>query len=725
MNATISRFVTVRSPYEAMRKYYLISGKNSIGRNSNCEIKVLDAAASRLHAEINYEKKSGRITIIDNESTNGTFVNGKRLKRPLEVDTNDVLRIGRTLISFLSPNENNDNPKSIVTGELVMESIDNYSILLHDISTELIHVPDLNNTLQKISELIKRMIGAEECSIILFEQIVEIQASEVPPDILKDLVTEKAATIYGSLPNRIDKRGRHSGYKMVAPVLINSEPVALILAKKGNKESFPFNQSDLMVVIAISHQIALAIQRNKLEDQLIHNAMHDNLTGLPNRSTLIDRLKQSIDLSSYNENYSFALLFLDVDNFKTINDYMGHMIGDQLLKQMSHRIMKRLQDRDTIKNFGAIARFGGDEFAILLVDLKKDLDPVTIAQQVADDISEPFVIDGKKIEISVSIGITTNQQPYGDLDEVLRDADIAMYRAKEAGKNRIEVFDQKLHSNLMARLERQNAVSKAYENKELLLHYQPIICLHSGRMVGCEALLRWYSEEYGIISANEFVDTLNTTQLIHSINDWIIKEASQQFDEWKSVLSPVDPFIISMNFSSASFQNNRLFEMIKEIINNTAISPENLWIEITEEVGLNISKISLNTLMEIHSLGVRICLDDFGTGFSAINYLIDFPVDIIKIDKSIIARIDTKEESHKITNAIISLAKQLDLQIVSEGIENSTQLALVKSLGCDFAQGYFFGKPLPGHQGTKWLASFSNWKESVLLPDIYLEGVTL
>jgi diguanylate cyclase (GGDEF)-like protein len=719
MGSNLSRYITIRSPHEALREHMLNPGKNTIGRDANCEIHVSDAAASRRHAYITYEIGANSITILDLNSTNGTFINGKKISNPHEIEVNDVLRIGRLLISFLprevkTPRDRaKDITKSIVTGELVIESIDNYSVLLHDIATQLVNVPELSVALEKISTLVRRMIGAKECSIYILDQITETQVADIPPKIFKDLVEENAATIFGSSPEGAETRGSPSennrGYRMVVPVQIDGKAIAIISAKKPGGAKFPFNNSDLQVVIAVSHQIALAIQRNRLEAQLLYNATHDSLTGLPNRSMLIDRLSQSLEISKRRSDYSFSVLFLDIDDFKVVNDTLGHVIGDKLLIELSSRIKKSLRTTDTLAYFGSVARFGGDEFAILLIDLKDEIDPLLVARRVCELASHPFNIDGNKLEISLSVGLTTNKLEYNNPDEMLRDADIAMYRAKESGKNRVELYDRELHSELMGQLERQNAVRTALELQEFMLHYQPIVSLESGSIVGHEALLRWHSPEHGIVPANEFIDLLVTTNLLSSVNEWVLKEACRQTVKWQKDFPSLPQLHIAVNFSSISFINHKIMQYIHEILEETKLPPGTLWIEITEEVGLNISETALDILNQLQTMGVRICIDDFGTGYSALNYLIDLPIDILKIDKSIIGRIDTVEESQKVTHAIVLLAKQLDLEIVTEGIENTTQLSLVKTLGCDYSQGYLFSEAVPADEAGKLLKRSTKW----------------
>lgn len=719
MVSGLSRYIAIRTPNEPLREYSLIGGNNTIGRGKKNEIFVSDESASRQHAEINYELETNRITVIDLKSTNGTFINGKRISEPRNIEPNDVLRIGRLLISFL-PIESETKrtkskgvTKSIITGELVIESIDHYSVLLHDIGMQLINVPDLDEALDKISGLIQHMIGASECSILMVDQEQEIQEEGIPTKILHELVKKRTASIYSttiedksSLEDQADTRDIS---RLVVPVLIEDNVIALIAAKKADSSPFPFNDSDVQVVIAVSHQVALAIQRNRLESQLLHTATHDALTGLPNRTLFIDRLGQAMALSKRDSNYSFAVLFLDVDNFKVINDNMGHAMGDKLLIELAQRLDSNLRDTDTLFYFDSLARIGGDEFAVLLIDLKNKVDPLLVASRIQKLASEPFQMNGNMLEISISVGLATNTLEYENSDDMLRDADIAMYRAKDSGKARVEIYDKKFHQELMSKLEKQKAARKALESKEFRIHYQPIVSMATGKIIGHEALLRWYTPDGRIVSPDVFIDLLETSNLLTTVDQWVLREACRQTALWNKRFPFMAPLLISTNFSSRNFNEPGILKKVTETLKETNLPPESIWIEITESVGLDISENSLDILKKLRSMGVQICIDDFGTGYSALNYLIDLPISALKIDYSIIQRIDENEESLKITNAVVSLAKQLELEITAEGIENTKQLSLVKSLKCDYAQGFLFSMPVTVDDAAKLLDENPNW----------------
>lgn len=720
MSSNLSRHIAIRSPNEPLREHSLEPGKNTIGRHPDSDIFASDEASSRRHAELTFELDTNSITVLDLKSTNGTFINGKKITRPYEIEPDDVLRIGRMLISFLPLKEKlprgkpKDRTKSIVTSELVIESIDNYSVLLYDIGAELINVPDLSAALGKISSLIERIIGAEECSIIMLDHFAEIQPEDIPPEILNGLQEENAATIYGLNPEGIEKKGSQGeisvGSRLVAPVQVDGKTIAIIMAKKSELAIFPFGNSDLKIVIAACNQIALVIQRNRLEEQLLHNATHDGLTGLPSRTVFIDRLSQSLEISKRRKDYSFAVLFLDVDNFKIINDTYGHQVGDKLLIELSNRINKDLRTIDTLTYLGSVARFGGDEFAVLLTDYKDAIDPLSVARRVRELAAEPFDIDGINIEISMSVGLTTNSLEYENPDDLLRDADIAMYRAKDSGKARVELYDQEFHLDLMERLEKQDAVRKAVETNEFRLHYQPTISLETGRIIGHEALLRWHIPNRGIVLANQFISILDTSNLLVSIDQWVIKEACRQTMKWQKAFPDLPPLHISVNLCTETFVDPKIVDHIGAVLAKTKLPPESLWIEITENLGIEINDISLDILNQLQSMGIHLCLDDFGTGFSSLNYLVDLPINTVKIDASIIGKIDTVEGSRKITNTVIALAKQLEMTVVAEGIENEAQFSLLKSLGCDYAQGFLFGKAILGDEVSKLLKSNPIWE---------------
>jgi diguanylate cyclase (GGDEF)-like protein len=720
MASNLSRYIAIRTPNEPLREHSLNIGKNTIGRYKKNEIFVSDEAASRRHAEINFEFEGNLITVHDLNSTNGTFINGKRITQPHEIRPNDVLRIGRLLISFLPVKAETPRihtrgiTKSIVTGELVIESIDNYSVLLHDIGMQLINVPELDVALEKISGLIQRMIGASKCSILMTDQTDKIRELGIPPKVLHDLVKKRTATIYNIPTGEIFALDGHTNSKgvsrLVTPVQIEDQVIAIIAAQKSESSPFSFNDTDVQVVIAVSHQVALAIQRNRLESQLVHNATHDALTGLPNRSMFIDRLRQAITMAKRRMDFSFAVLFLDVDNFKLINDNMGHEVGDKLLIELANRLEKNLRNTDTLSYVGSVARFGGDEFAILLTDLKNEIDALLVARRVQKLASEPFSVDGSVLEISISVGLATNSMEYSNSDDMLRDADIAMYRAKDLGKSRVEMYDREFHNELMEKLEKQKAARKALDSKEFRIHYQPIVSMESNRIIGHEALLRWYTTDRGIVSPDGFIDLLDTTNLLVSVDQWVLREACRQTALWNKRFPSLAPLHISANFSSKNFNDPKIVEFIGKTLKETKLPPESLWIEITESVGIDIRESALEALNQLHSMGVRICIDDFGTGYSALNYLIDLPIDSLKIDISIINRIDESVESLQITNAVVSLAKQLEMEIIAEGIENYNQHSLIKSMDCDYAQGYLFSMPVNVEEASRMLEENRTWE---------------
>ncbi|MEK6256813.1 MAG: EAL domain-containing protein, partial [Chloroflexota bacterium] len=694
MEAKLSQFVAIRSPNEPLKEFSLVPGINTIGRHLDCEITVSDDAASRYHTEVVYDANTNSIIVTDLNSTNGTFINGKKLSKSKDIEANDVLRIGRILLTFLplqvkSPKKNElDFTKSIVTGELVMESIDSYAVLLHDVGLQLINVPELPVALDKISGLLQDLIGSENCSIFLLNDTEQINAAEIPTSVYEELTESNTARIFSS--HRIDSDSESNeirGDRLVAPVQIDEKAVAIISANKSASAEFPFNPSDLKVVIAVSHQVALAIQRNQLETQLLHTASHDALTGLPNRGVFIDRLSQAINFSKRSADYAFAVLFLDVDDFKVVNDTLGHEVGDKVLVELSQRLNDKLRITDTLTHLGSIARFGGDEFAILLSGFEDKTDPLFIARRICKIATNPFVIDGHNINISLSVGLTSNNLDYRSPDDMLRDADIAMYRAKDSGKNRVEFYDREFHIDLMEKLKRQQTLRIAVEQKEFKIHYQPIISVTTNKIVGHEALVRWYTPDGKVVSPNDFIPLLESASLLVSIDHWVLMEACNQTMLWREKFTSHAPLTISVNFSTKNFSDSEVVKFVANTLEATKLPPSSLWLEITESVGLDISDVALESLNQLRSMGVKICIDDFGTGYSALNYLIDLPVNSLKIDTSIIRRLDTFDKSRKITSAVASLAKQLELEIVAEGIETKNQFDIVKELGCDYAQG--------------------------------------
>jgi diguanylate cyclase (GGDEF)-like protein/PAS domain S-box-containing protein len=437
----------------------------------------------------------------------------------------------------------------------------------------------------------------------------------------------------------------------------------------------------------------------------------DPLTGLPNRLLFIDRLGRLIKRAKRRKDRLFAVLFLDLDGFKLINDSLGHLVGDQLLLAVSSRLEKSLRLTDTVARLGetfTMARLGGDEFTVLLDDLKDLGDARVTADRLINVLTSPFLLGGKEVFTSASIGIALSNAAYENPEDMLRDADTAMYRAKSLGKARYEVFDADMRASLVARLQVETDLRHGLEREEFCNFYQPIVALDSGRIVGFEALLRWQHPTRGLIGPEEFIPVAEETGLIRELGWWNLREACRQLSEWKADSDNYANFTMNVNLSAKQFLQPNLVEEIRDLIRELAFSPETLRLEITESTVMLDPLATTKMLRQIKSLGILLAIDDFGTGYSSLSYLHRFPLDTIKIDRSFISG-TSDVVGMEIAQTIMPMAKNLKLDVIAEGVETIEQMALLKKLQCKYAQGYYFSKPLSAAEAAELLAGAPVW----------------
>ena len=440
--------------------------------------------------------------------------------------------------------------------------------------------------------------------------------------------------------------------------------------------------------------------RKEAEDQLALHAYHDILTGLPNRALFLDRLGMAL-ARARRRPCSVAVLFLDIDRFQVINDSLGHTAGDLLLVSVAQRLESTLRPEDTV------ARFGGDEFTILCEDVASDLEPIAIAERVARALAEPFAVDDREVFLTTSIGIAVARHDVAQAESLLRDADAAMYRAKERGRARFEVFDEAMRSGAMARLEIANALPRAIERNELCLHYQPIIDLRDGDIVGVEALLRW-ERPSGMWLPEAFVPLAEETGLIVPIGEWVLIEACAQLADWQRRYELPMSFSISVNLSAGQLGQPRLAQALEAALCDVA-EPSSLWLELTETALMADEDAAIATLRGFKERGVSLSVDDFGTGYSSLSYLNRLPIDALKVDRAFVSGLDSDPGDQAIAKAVVGLAHTLGLGAVAEGVETRAQLDELRSLGCDGAQGFLFSRPLPPPEIEALLASHPRW----------------
>ncbi|MFL6255105.1 MAG: putative bifunctional diguanylate cyclase/phosphodiesterase [Pyrinomonadaceae bacterium] len=444
-------------------------------------------------------------------------------------------------------------------------------------------------------------------------------------------------------------------------------------------------------------QIQDITDRKRAESQLLHDAFHDALTGLPNRALFMDHVKMAIQRSRRSGDRLFAALFLDLDRFKIINDSLGHMVGDQLLVGIAHRLEACLRPGDTV------ARLGGDEFTILLEDLASTDDAIDVARRVQEAVTQPFNIGGHEVFTTASIGIALSNTGYERAEDLLRDADTAMYRAKMEGKKRHVVFDKAMHDRAMEILQLETDLRRAITRKEFFLNYQPIVNLETGRIASFEALVRWRHPERGLVMPGDFVPVAEETGLIVPLGLWVLNEACRQMREWQRQGVTDSSMTMSVNLSGRQFSQADLIEQISSALGESGLKAANLKLEITESMVMENFDTAIDMLTQLRILGVGLSIDDFGTGYSSLSYLHRFPIDTLKIDRSFVTQMTDNSENAEIVRTIVTLARSLDMEVVAEGVETADQLRQLGDLGCDYGQGYLFSRPVGAGQAAELL----------------------
>jgi diguanylate cyclase (GGDEF)-like protein len=443
--------------------------------------------------------------------------------------------------------------------------------------------------------------------------------------------------------------------------------------------------------------------RQKLQSQLLEIALHDSLTGLPNRVLFIRQLENALNRAQQESNYQFAVLFLDCDRFKVVNDSLGHLVGDELLIAIAHRLQACLIPIHTL------ARLGGDEFGILLENITDINIAIQVAESVLQQLSLAFKLSRYEVFMNASIGISWGNKDYDRPEYLLRDADTAMYRAKAQGRAKYHVFNPAMHQEAIQLLELENDLRRAVERQEFLVYYQPIVSLITGRISGFEALVRWQHPIRGLVSPTEFIPVAEETGLINAINTWVLQSACHQLSIWQHHPVTPEPLTMSVNLSARLFLQPNLLEQIDRIIYENKINPAYLELEITESVIMENTDAIKIILQQLKQRKIKLIMDDFGTGYSSLSYLHSFPLNAIKIDKSFVKRMQDNKENMGLVPAMIGIANSMGMSAIAEGVETQEQLAQLRSFNCDFAQGYLFSKPIEQQLVLKLLAASPQW----------------
>ena len=465
------------------------------------------------------------------------------------------------------------------------------------------------------------------------------------------------------------------------PIIVFSgrsdETIAVRAVQEGAQDYLIKGQVDARL---LGRAINYAVERKRAEVELAHQALHDALTGLPNRALFLDRLGQALTRLSRHST-TLGVLFLDLDRFKIVNDSLGHDAGDRLLVMVADRLAGVLRAGDTA------ARFGGDEFVILCEEIAGERHAIAVAERIAESLGEPFLLGDEEVFVRTSIGIALAASPNHRPEALIRDADAAMYRAKERGGGGYEVFDDAMRARAVRRLDTENALHRALERGEFELYYQPQYRLATGALAGVEALVRWNHRDRGLVAPDDFIATAEETGLVIELGAWVVEAAARQATLW--------PIEMAVNVSGRQCAHPDFVELVSDIVRRTGVDPARFCLEVTETAVMADETVSLDVLTRLKQLGVSLAIDDFGTGYSSLQALQRFPFDIVKIDRSFVEGIEVKEQEAAIVAAVISLAHALDLVAVAEGVETAGQAERLRALGCDIAQGFHFARPQP------------------------------
>lgn len=460
----------------------------------------------------------------------------------------------------------------------------------------------------------------------------------------------------------------------------------------------------------LPHAVSQALERTRLmeekrqaEQRLFLETFHDPLTGLPNRSLFLDRVNRIILRNRREPGRLFAVVYLRLEGFQIVQNSFGPSAADRLLIDVSRRILMRVRSADTL------ARLGGEDFVFLLDNLKSDENATRVAERVRQELLLPFSIKGQEVFLTATLGITLSATGYDDAEHVLRDATTAVHRAAGLGRSGFAIFDQVMHDQAITRLKLETDLRQAVERKEFRLHYQPIIELETGQVTGFEALIRWQHPEQGLMAPNGFLATATELGMLPSMGEWSCREACKQLRAWQESFPDRTPLTMSVNLSTEQFSNADLVSTLQEVVQSTGIARETLKIEITESEIMEHPQVVSNILAQLKSHGIDACLDDFGTGYSSLSYLQQLPITFIKIDQSFVRRLGGEDDALAIVKTIMILAHQLGRKVIAEGIESSEHLSILRSLGCEYGQGYLFAKPLPAEAVPNLLSTSRRW----------------
>jgi diguanylate cyclase (GGDEF)-like protein/PAS domain S-box-containing protein len=532
-------------------------------------------------------------------------------------------------------------------------------------SSDVVILVDLEATVEYVSESMSRVFGYSEADLTgrPLGQILDAEAGTRLLEGLADVAERPYGVLELELP--LQHRGGHrcTAEITITNLLDNPSVGGLVLNTRAISE------------------------RRQLEDQLVHQAFHDSLTALANRALFKDRVEHAL-LRTRRQTPSVAVLFLDLDGFKEVNDSLGHAAGDLLLTQVAERLRSCVRPSDTV------ARLGGDEFAVLIEDAADDGDLTMVAERVLDGLRQPFSVNGRELHVRGSMGIARMDSDVEGADQLLRNADLAMYRAKAAGRGGFERYDPDMHTELVQRVQLEADLRRALEGGELFLEFQPTFDLASGHLIGAEALARRRHPTRGLVPPTEFIPLAEASGLIRPIGAWVLREACRQAMAWQAAHPERKPLSLSINLSGRQLQHPEVVEDVAQALRESGLPPESLVLEMTESILMDDSENILAILRQLKQLGARLAIDDFGTGYSSLSYLHRFPVDILKIDRSFVERLSHTSDTAELARTVVRLGQSLQLVTVAEGVEDHAQFLALRRMGCDIGQGFYFGRPM-------------------------------
>lgn len=598
-------------------------------------------------------------------------------------------RLQKALFNIASLSYNSDQPlefyRQLHQNVNSLIYADNFFIALYDHDTEVLHFPYYADLYQQISpdQFYPKEILSHSLTGYVFRTDQPLLADQA---LLTELQQSQQIRAYGTMPEC-----------WLGVPFKSEDHVQGVVVVQSYDASRQYQQTDLDLLLFVSQHICSALERVFVQQRLVHQALHDALTNLPNRLLFLDRVRQSFKRRRRYPDHVVAVAYLDLDRFKMVNDTLGHQIGDEFLIAVSQLLKRCLRQNDTL------ARLGGDEFAILLDDVHTEADVAEVMQRIAHQLSQTIVLKQHKLQTSASIGVALANihTDLDDTDELIRRADIAMYQAKQDGRGVYRFFSEEMDLEAVRHYQLEMEIQTALEQQQFELHYQPVIDLDTDDTVGFEALIRWQHPQRGFIPPNDFIPLAEDLGLLGAIDLYVVQQAVSQISAWWR--NYATPFYISVNISGRSFSLADFADAVLNRLEEQQVPAHYLAIEITERALIDKIEQAKITIERLRAAGIRVFLDDFGTGYSSLSYLHEFQLDVLKIDRSFIAGIRPRLQENAVVNTIITLAKTLKLRVIAEGIENSLQRKVLSDLGCDSGQGYWFAAALPPRQAVEWL----------------------